>query len=176
MDEAPGTLDEVMDAALARLDGPIAGGVEERFEESVVAFARANYALRLENGRCTAGNVGECSGRYDDPNGMYVAPMPEAVLSYDNSPLDYAGSLPASFGTDLIDGARTVWYVIDGLPAQRAGLRVGDMVKSLNGQPAAEYDYSTWRSTTERPGQLRMAIERNGRPLEIIVETVIAVP
>ena len=95
--DIPGSLDEVMDAALARQDGAI-----KTFEQSMVAFAQANYALRLEDGRCaTAGSA--CNGRYYDPHGLYTAPPLEAALEHSGSPLAYDGALAASFGTDLIE-------------------------------------------------------------------------
>jgi hypothetical protein len=100
VDDVPVTLHEVMDAALARVNGPRPG---VGFEESLAAFARANYALRLEGGRCTSVDLGECEGRYHDPHGMYTAPTPEAELSYTGSPLAHEGSIPASFGTDLLE-------------------------------------------------------------------------
>jgi hypothetical protein len=98
VDDVPSVLDEVMDAALARLQGPFSN-----FEQSMVAFAQANYALRLENGRCTAEDVRVCQGRYYDPHGMYTIPLAEAALSHRESTSTYDGAIPVSFGTDLID-------------------------------------------------------------------------
>jgi hypothetical protein len=96
--DIPASLSEVMDAALARLDGPI-----ETFEESMVAFARANYALRLEDGRRTTANPSTHGQRYYDPHSMYPAPSPEAELHYSGPALTYDGSVPASYGSDLIE-------------------------------------------------------------------------
>jgi hypothetical protein len=87
-----------MDAVFARVDGAFAD-----FEESVVAFAEANYALRLVNGRCAADDPATCGRRHRDPNGVYTAPMPEAALLLPGSDLDYEGSVPASYGSDLIE-------------------------------------------------------------------------
>jgi len=96
--DIPTSLDEVMDAALARLGGPI-----QTFEQSLVAFGQANYALRLEDGRCTAADLSTCDGKYYDPQGMYTAPLREAELPYRGSRVVYQGSIPASYGTDLIE-------------------------------------------------------------------------
>lgn len=92
------SLGKVMDAALARFDGPI-----QTFEDSLIAFARANYALRLEDGRCTAADLAGCGGHYYDPHNMYTEPSPEAELDYNGSPLIYDGSIPASFGMDFVE-------------------------------------------------------------------------
>lgn len=93
-----GTLDEVMDAALAHLDGPF-----ESFEQSLAAFAQANYALRLENGRCGDEGLASCAGRYLDPHRMYVAPAAGPGFYLHGASLDYARSIPASFGIDLTE-------------------------------------------------------------------------
>ena len=89
---------EVMDRAFRRFDGPFRG-----FEESLIAFARANYALRLENGRCEAADLAQCGGFYYDPEGMYVDPPLEAALDYDGAPVIYDGAIPASFGMDFVE-------------------------------------------------------------------------
>jgi hypothetical protein len=106
VDDLPASLDEVMDAALSRVDGamgPLRPAQDELFEESMVAFAQANYALRLENGRCTAGGLRGCEGKYYDPHSMYATPLPEARLRYRGTALAYDGSIPASYGSDLIE-------------------------------------------------------------------------
>ena len=90
----------VMDRTFQRLDGPF-----RTFEESLIAFARANYALRLENGRCEAADLAACEGLYQGPKGMYVDPPLEAALLHDGSPLTYEGAIPSSFGMDFIEVA-----------------------------------------------------------------------
>jgi hypothetical protein len=87
-----------MDAAFARRDGPY-----RTFAESLVAFARANYALRLENGRCTTSNYAECGGCYYDPDQMYVDPPLAAVLDHDGSHVAHTGAIPSSYGMDFIE-------------------------------------------------------------------------
>jgi hypothetical protein len=88
----------VMDRAFQRFDGPF-----QTFEETVIAFARANYALRLENGRCGDADYAACGGRYYDPQLKYVDPPLEAELLHDGAPLTYAGAVPTSFGMDFIE-------------------------------------------------------------------------
>jgi hypothetical protein len=96
--EVPATLDEIMDATLARTRGPFA-----TFEGSMAAFAEANYALRLAEGRCRALDPSACGGRHRDPEGMYPTPALAAELPYDGSSLRYEGAVPASYGADLIE-------------------------------------------------------------------------
>jgi hypothetical protein len=95
--DIPTSLDPILDAALRRLRGPLGS-----FEESLIAFSQANYALRLEGGRCTTADARACDGRYQDPNRIYPEPALAAALNYDGAPLSYDGSLPASFGADLL--------------------------------------------------------------------------
>lgn len=91
-------LPPVMDAAMARVDGPFG-----TFEESLVTFAEANYALRLEGGRCATQNLAECEHKYYDPNRTYKSPPLEAELRYSGDPLTHNGSIPASFGMDYVE-------------------------------------------------------------------------
>ena len=84
-----------IDAAFARLDGPF-----RTFEESLIAFARANYALHLENGRCTDADLTSCGGFYYDPEEMYVGPSLKALLDYDGLHLRDSGVSPSGHGAD----------------------------------------------------------------------------
>ena len=95
--ETAASLDGIMDAALRRVGGPF-----EAYEDSLAVFARANAALLVEEGRCTAPGRAACGDRHYDPQRMYTIPAWEEMLYYQGSTLDYAGSVPASYGTDLI--------------------------------------------------------------------------
>ncbi len=79
------------------------GGPFDNFEESLVAFARANYALRLHNGRCKDASLSKCGGLYYDPSRTYAEPPLEAELDYDETPLTYKGVIPASYGMDFLE-------------------------------------------------------------------------
>jgi len=146
-------LPEVMDAALARAGGPFTS-----FEQSLIGFAEANYALRLQDGRCTSNEGTGCEGRHYDPDSIYTDPSLAARLRYDGKDLGYAGSIPASYGTDLVevyldpslrgqsltvtlesDGARfgfQVWEV-NGNRADRQAARLGDKLGEAGGRPRA---------------------------------------
>jgi len=92
-------VDDVLDSALARFDGPL-----QTFEESLIAFAQANYALRLENGRCLTTDPGGCTGKYYDPHRRYTDhPSLEAELYHDGPSLTYHGAIGTSFGMDFIE-------------------------------------------------------------------------
>jgi hypothetical protein len=92
------SLGDTMDAAFDRAGGPYG-----TFEESLVAYARANYALRLDNGRCVAADLAACGGRYYDPDDRYVDPPLEAELAFDGSGLTYSGAVPSSYGMDFVE-------------------------------------------------------------------------
>jgi hypothetical protein len=89
---------EAMDAALARVDGPF-----HSFEESLVAFAQATYALRLENGRAISPRGAADWGVFTDPDRMYVEPPLEAELAYTGTPLSYTGAVPTGYGIDFLE-------------------------------------------------------------------------
>jgi hypothetical protein len=92
---------DAMDSAFARVDGPF-----RTFEESLVAFARANYALanyalRLESGRCAVVDPAECAGLYYDPQYVYATPPLEAQLDYDGIGLTERGFTRTSSGMEF---------------------------------------------------------------------------
>jgi hypothetical protein len=89
---------DVMDRAFQRIDGPF-----RSYEESLIAFARANYALRLENGRCAESDVANCRDFYYDPKRIYVDPPLAAVLDYNGTSLIHDGAIPASYGMDFVE-------------------------------------------------------------------------
>jgi len=93
-----GSMESAMNEAFRRFGGPF-----HTFEDSLIAFARANYALRLKNGRCAADDLAECDGFYHDPDNTYADPPLEAKLNYDGSLLTYDGSIPTSFGMDFVE-------------------------------------------------------------------------
>jgi hypothetical protein len=134
--QVPITLDAVMDAALARLDGPLAD-----FEGSIVAFAQANYALRLADGRCAGEDPVTCGRRYYDPDGMYPAPLPEAALRLQGTALTYEGAVPASYSSDLIEVSLD--RSAHGRPLQMAFRSAG-----------ARFDVRLWRLRQDEIGGL----------------------
>mgnify|MGYP001073464387 CR=1 FL=1 len=85
-----------MDRALAQVDGPY-----RSFEESLIAFARANYALLLENGRCGSVDVTQCNGFYFDPASTYANPPLEAQLYYDGVRLAEDRLVPTNSGPEF---------------------------------------------------------------------------
>jgi hypothetical protein len=92
-------LEPALDAALARVPGPF-----HSFEESLVAFARANYALRLDaesQGRCTTPDPTACGGLFYDPQDVYTTPPLEAQLDYDGIGLTERSFTPTSSGMEF---------------------------------------------------------------------------
>jgi hypothetical protein len=92
-------LEPALDAALARVPGPF-----HTFEESLVAFARANYALRLDaesQGRCTTPDPTACGGLFYDPQDVYTTPPLEAQLDYDGIGLTERSFTPTSSGMEF---------------------------------------------------------------------------
>jgi hypothetical protein len=92
------TMAPAMDATFKRLGGPFQG-----FEESLSGFSRANYALRLENGRCVEPDLANCRGRYYDPHNHYISPPLETELTFDGTPASHSGTIPASYGMDFLE-------------------------------------------------------------------------
>ncbi len=128
-DDIVDSIGDVVTQAFSRLDGPF-----RTYEESLIAFAGANYALRLDNGRCAVLDFPSCSGRYYDPDGQYVRPPLEAILTYQGTALSYEGAIPASYGMDFIE--------VDLGPAVRGQ----PLTISFRGEgPAARYSFQVWK-------------------------------
>ena len=91
-----GKVPGVMDAALDGSSCPF-----QTHAESLVAFTRAIYGLRLEGGRCTGpGTPSECG--FYDPNNLYRDP-PVSTLTYSGAEVQHSDGINGSFGMDFID-------------------------------------------------------------------------
>jgi hypothetical protein len=143
-DDLPATLGEVMDAALDRVDG-----VFETHEDSLAAFAQANYALRLEDGRCTAADLSACGGRHYDPQDVYTAPMIDTRLHYRGSALLHDGSIPASYGTDTIE------------ISMDPGLRGQPMTIAFRSE-GARFSVQAWKLHPDGTGMRNPALGKTG--------------
>lgn len=72
------------------------------YEESLSAFARAIYQLRLGNGRCiVSGWPVECG--FFDPHRLYSIPPVESTVTLQEARMTVNGKIPASYGIDFID-------------------------------------------------------------------------
>ena len=80
------------------------------YDESLQAFARAIYLLRLEGGRCTAPGFPTGCGFYD-PQGLYPDPPYSTILyageviTYTELSQPYPAGIPSSFGMDFVEVA-----------------------------------------------------------------------
>jgi hypothetical protein len=80
------------------------------YEESLQAFARAVYALRLEGGRCTEPGFPAGCGIYD-PHELYDDSPYSTILytgeaiTYSRLSQPYPAGIPSSFGIDFVDVA-----------------------------------------------------------------------
>jgi hypothetical protein len=89
-------LPKIMDRALVASACPF-----DTHAESLTAFARAIYALRLEDGRCVApGSSAGCA--FYDPQRLYRDPSVQTV-SYSAVAQQHTGAIPSSFGIDFVD-------------------------------------------------------------------------
>jgi len=98
-----GGLPAVMDQVLANTSCPFS-----THTESLSAFARAIYALRIQGGRCTGSEASECFG-LTDPNDLYHSPLVANIayaggeLRYDTTLQPAPAGIPNSFGIDFIE-------------------------------------------------------------------------
>jgi hypothetical protein len=80
------------------------------YQESLQAFARAIYVLRLEGGRCTEPGFPAGCGFYD-PKNLYHNPSVSTInyrgdeVTYSAADQPHPSGIPSSFGTDLVEVA-----------------------------------------------------------------------
>jgi hypothetical protein len=93
----------IMDRALEGSACPF-----QSYAESLTAFARTIYALRLEGGRCVGPGVPERCGFYD-PESLYSDP-PLSTITYTGTTAVYTAAdqpqpagIPSSYGMDFVD-------------------------------------------------------------------------
>jgi hypothetical protein len=91
-----GALPGVMDRALTNFSCPF-----RTHRESLAAFARAIYGLRMEGGRCAEPGRPAGCGLYD-PHAQYQVP-PVREVAFTGGDQVIQGEIGASFGIDLID-------------------------------------------------------------------------
>jgi hypothetical protein len=91
-----GALPGIMDRALAASPCPF-----DTHAETLAAFARALYALRLEGGRCAGPDSPAGCGFYD-PHEVYRDPPVKTVI-YSGEDQQHAGEIPSSFGLDFVN-------------------------------------------------------------------------
>jgi hypothetical protein len=87
---------EILDRALSGSSCPFQG-----YEESLVAFARALYALRVDGGRCQEPGIPAGCGFYD-PHDLYQDPLVETIV-FDGAVHKVRREMMGAFGTDLIE-------------------------------------------------------------------------
>jgi hypothetical protein len=152
-----GKLPEVMDQALAQASCPF-----KTHQESLNAFARAIYALRLESGRCIRPGTPAGCGLYD-PNNLYDAP-PAGIIAYSGASIAYdarqqrfPAGVQSSYGMDFVD------VILD--PAGNGGA----LTLEFYGAPeaAAEFSVQLWKLNESPAGLIpytnaaEMLTERN---------------
>jgi hypothetical protein len=79
-------------------------------------------------------------------------------------------STGAGFLSD--DDAWTVAYLLDGSPAERAGLRVGDRVTTFDGQAVSEIGRSEYDKMLATRASVSLRVIRDGAAQDVVVEVV----
>jgi len=117
------------------------------YQESLLALARAVYALRLDGGRCVEPGIAKGCGFYD-PENLYDNPAVSAItyrgeeVIHSAADQAYPAGIPSSFGIDLIEvrlDARTrgrpLTIQVDSAPGSPAVF--GVQLWELSDQPTA---------------------------------------
>jgi hypothetical protein len=111
------------------------------YEESLIHFARAIYLLRLEDGRCSTANDSAYCGFYD-PDKLYQTPPAENYLIQADSTTQINGSIPASYGIDLIEVK---------LDPSAEGKTLKLMFRNIS-DPENEFNVEVWKIKKQQNG------------------------
>lgn len=90
--------------------------------------------------------------------------LPGALRAQEDQPRPNAGYMGIFFGFD--DGQTQVRDVVDGSPADRAGIRRGDVVLSLNGRAPTREAVDALRETLKRGDTVRLRVRHDGEEVE----------
>ncbi len=82
--------------------------------------------------------------------------------------------LSVLYSTGVVEGVETTVVVIDGVvegsPAEAAGVQVGDTLTHLDGQPISQSVLASLQRTIEAGDLVRLTIRRDGRARDVLVE------
>jgi membrane-associated protease RseP (regulator of RpoE activity) len=108
----------------------------------------------------------------------FLLPQPgqtqeRTVWTYQASPRGWIG-VTVSFDIIVENGVErsrvTVSDVIEGGPASRAGVQVGDVLTMIDGQPVTQRYFTTMPNTLNPGDLVELVLHRDGEPIEISVE------
>jgi hypothetical protein len=153
-----GSIPKIMDNALKDSLCPF-----KTHRESLIAFARAVYALRVEQGRCVAAGTSDGCGFYD-PHQLYRDP-PIDTITYGGGKTSFSAvdqrdpaGIKSSFGMDFVEvvlepavNGKSLTLEIQGLPGAAAAfdVQVWRLGAGENGPRAITAAPETIRSNAE---------------------------
>jgi hypothetical protein len=144
------TLPQIMDRALAGSSCPF-----QTHAESLEAFARAIYALRVDGGRCIGPGTPAGCGFYD-PHNLYRDP-PLSTITYSGAGQEYSDGIVSSFGMDFVDVILDL--AADGQP----------LTLEFHGTPGtdAEFDVQIWQLMDSEAGTRPRRVGAAAIPSEV---------
>ena len=155
----------------------IVGGVQQWEQQVEARTNRVSLSLRMidvETGQLLFNGEGHLTDQTrDDPEGS-ARVIAHRILARFGSQTGLLGSGRIGVNWELLETGGSRYYQIrelrSGLPAEKAGLLVGDQVVGCNGQPLAQVksDREAKRLCQVEAGQsLHLDIRRAGAPLEL---------
>ena len=70
----------------------------------------------------------------------------------------------------IVETLVVIREVVEGSPAEEAGIRVGDTITHLDGRPVSQKLFASLPETLEPGDLVRVTVTRDGRPREVLVE------
>ena len=93
----------------------------------------------------------------------------------DSEPVVFPSTFGIGVGGMPEPGGYRVLHVLEGLPAEAAGLKVGDLIETIDGRKVMDLFCDEHAMYTE-PGRAALVVLRNGERMELAVDVVALVP
>jgi len=81
----------------------------------------------------------------------------------------FAGMAPGPSGIPIVDGGFRIERVVPGALAEKAGMKAGDVVLSVNGRSVSDIAPAELSDVFGKPGELQLRVKRGGQEMAIVI-------
>ncbi|MFI5317552.1 MAG: PDZ domain-containing protein [Myxococcota bacterium] len=151
----------------AQLDGEadrLGGVILDHMLEGTARVMRVGDRIRIAGAPYCGGQVGAVLGIFTASKDTLLK-LVEPDLEFENR------MQRAALARFPLDDRERILIVVPGLPADKAGLRPGDVVTRVSGHEAGRRDHLQALHVDSGGAPLTLTVERDGRELDVPVET-----
>ena len=137
----------------------------------IYEIIQTRYIEKVEPSKLMEGAVKGMLESLDDPYSSWISPV-----DYEMREMKQEGRLGGlGIGITTKEGFPTILHVLEGTPAEEAGLRAGDQIGSIDGSSTKEISLEEVANRLRGMvgTQVSLTIQREGKPLEFILTRAI---